>query len=122
MPAAKKQKPKTIQVYNDSDRIISCLLPDPLASAPGERRPPKKIMFMPGNNDEVSVDDWNLCLENKVFARYTMTRPVGDRTGRKVKKKVLVVGKHDENQADEEAELERKIEAARQAQDVAGAS
>lgn len=113
-----KPKSKFISVYNDTDGMISCALPD--YGPENERRPSRLMTLLPGNNPEVPRDDWEKAMENEVFKGYTTLRPVKNQVGKLIKKRQLVVGKFDEDQPIAEQEFDQRMQREREAQRIEG--
>lgn len=113
MAKSTSRKPTaTVQVYNHTTRLLGCYVPVP-KDAIGKARPPRQVVFKPGNNDEVPRVDYDLCMENEVFSANFTEREVLGRTGKKIKRRNLELGRTDEMQASEEDQLARKLDAAR---------
>ena len=99
-----------ISVYNDTDGIIGCMLT--VEGLQGERRPYKNFRLLPGNNPDVLKKEWDLAMQNEVFAGHTKMRKVKNGVGRLQKKRQLIVGKFDEDQIEEERKYDERKQAA----------
>lgn len=109
-----RNKTTTVKVYNHTTRLLGCYVPVP-ADALGKSRPPRFVQFNPGNNPEVLRSDYDLVMENDVFAAQFTVRETLGRTGKNIQRQNLELGRTDELQASEEDQLAAKVDVARQA-------
>ena len=107
------QESQELQVYNESEHLISCNYRTGLGVGLGQ----DTLKFLPGNNT-VSRAKLKICYENPVFKEEFEEHDHLDRHGNKVKRKNLVFDKFDPHQAGKEAEFEVAIQKTKAAQAV----
>jgi len=112
-PTSTKKPAASVDVYNHTTRRLGCYLAMG-KDAHGQVRPQRLVAFVPGNN-KMPKADLDACQANATFLENFSVREVLGRTGKKIKRKNLDVGRTDPLQASEEDKLAQQLEAARKA-------
>lgn len=100
--------PKTVSIYNHTTHTIGVHLPG------GKKdHPPRLVNLLPGNNDNVSAEDWEAMQNNATFMVNFSPQKQNDRVGKKIRRTNLELGKSDKHQGEDEAELKERVDQAR---------
>ncbi len=100
---------KTVNIYNHTTGAIGVHLPGRV-----QGHPPRSVRLLPGNNDNIPHEDWELMQKNATFMVNFTERMLPTITGKREKRTNLELGKTDPGQAAEEADLQAKIDKARE--------